>query len=222
MPEFSHDGEPSQEVAGDQAESKSSLEEWDWDSFLKDRLMPPPMGEYEEREAFPFESLNAEKTTLKSHLTWQLQMAELDEEAEGIATLIIGNLDLDGYLRATTEEIAAELGVDPARVEEVLVVVQGFDPPGVAARSLLNLTISAPPTATAVIGNQLPFTATAVYADASQDVTADATWTIDNPNVAVLADSQNQPGLITAVDGGTTTVRVSFGGKTQTMTLTVK
>src|SRR5512147_849441 len=52
VPEFSHDGEPSQEVAGEQAESKSSLEEWDWDSFLKDRLMPPPMGEYEEREAF--------------------------------------------------------------------------------------------------------------------------------------------------------------------------
>ncbi len=135
-PGFSGDGEPGQETVGENGESRSSLEEWDWDSFLKDRLMPPPMGEYEEREALPFESLNAEKTTLKSHLTWQLQMAELDPEAEAIATLIIGNLDLDGYLRATTEEIAAELGIEPARVEEVLKVVQGFDPPGVAARSL--------------------------------------------------------------------------------------
>ncbi len=137
VPEFSGDGEPAQEAApADNGEAKSSAEEWDWDSFLNDRLMPPPMGEYEEREAFPFESLNAEKTTLKSHLTWQLRMAELDEDSEAIGTLIIGNLDIDGYLRATAEEIAAEMGVEPARVEEVLAVVQGFDPPGVAARSL--------------------------------------------------------------------------------------
>ncbi len=133
---FSGEGEPTPEAAAANGEAKSSLEEWDWDSFLTDRLMPPPMGEYEEREALPFESLNAEKTTLKSHLTWQLQMADLPEEDEGIATLIIGNLDVDGYLRATTEEIAAELGIAPDRVEEVLATVQGFDPPGVAARSL--------------------------------------------------------------------------------------
>jgi RNA polymerase sigma-54 factor len=125
-----------QETGSENGESKSSLEEWDWDSFLKDRLMPTPMGEYEEREALPFESLNAQKTTLKSHLMWQLRMAELDEAAETIGAMIIGNLDLDGYLRATAEEIAAELKVEPARVEEILTVVQGFDPPGVAARSL--------------------------------------------------------------------------------------
>ena len=47
------------EAAGTDGEAKSAAEEWDWDSFLKDRLMPPPMGEYEEREALPFESLNA-------------------------------------------------------------------------------------------------------------------------------------------------------------------
>ncbi|HEY9074554.1 MAG TPA: RNA polymerase factor sigma-54, partial [Desulfobaccales bacterium] len=76
------------------------------------------------------------KSTLKSHLTWQLQMAGLNEEGEAIGTLIIGNLDLDGYLQATVEEIAAELGLDPARVEEILTLVQGFDPPGVAARNL--------------------------------------------------------------------------------------
>lgn len=124
------------EVLGNGQDSKSSLEEWDWDAFLKDRLMPPPMGEYEEREAFPFESLNAQKTTLKSHLIWQLRMAELDEEGDAIGILIIGNLDNDGYLRTSVEEIAAEMGVPTSRVEEVLQMVQGFDPTGVAARNL--------------------------------------------------------------------------------------
>jgi RNA polymerase sigma-54 factor len=118
-------------------ESKSATEEWDWDSFLKDRLMPTPVGEYEEREALPFESLNAQKSTLRSHLIWQLKMAELDESGETIGLLIIGNLDKDGYLRVTTEEIAAEMGgIAPEEVERVLEIVQSFDPPGVAARTL--------------------------------------------------------------------------------------
>ena len=135
-PGFSGESEPSQEGAGENGEAKSSQEEWDWEGFLQDRLMPPPMGEYEEREALPFESLNPQKTTLKSHLMWQLHMAELDREGETIGVLIIGNLDRDGYLRAEVAELAGELGVEPARVEEVLAVVQGFDPLGVAARDL--------------------------------------------------------------------------------------
>jgi RNA polymerase sigma-54 factor len=110
--------------------------EWNWDSFLQDRLMPPAVGEYEEKEAPPFESLNAQKSTLKSHLMWQLRMAGLDDEADRIGILIIGNLDKDGYLKATVEEIAAEVGMEPARVEEVLRLIQTFDPPGVAARDL--------------------------------------------------------------------------------------
>lgn len=144
-------------------DASSATEGWDWDGYLKDRLMPPPMGEYEEREAFPFESLNAQKTTLKSHLMWQLRMAELDEAADAIGIMIIGNLDLDGYLRAAVEDIAAETGADPARVEQVLEVVQGFDPPGVAARNLkecLQLQLKASgmqdPVVLAVVADHLP------------------------------------------------------------------
>lgn len=118
-------------------EAKSAAEEWDWDSYLQDRLMPTPtFGDFEEREAPSFENLNAQKPTLKSHLMWQLRMAELDEEGEAIGTLIIGNLDRDGYLQATVEEIAAEMNASPERVSEILEIIQGFDPPGVAARDL--------------------------------------------------------------------------------------
>ena len=135
-PEFSDNGDSAPEAGPEDGETKSVVQEWDWDNFLKDRLMPPPMGEYEEKEALSFESLNAQKTTLKSHLMWQLRMAELEDADDAIGILIIGNLDKDGYLRATVEEIAAEQGTDVAQVERVLEVIQGFDPPGVAARSL--------------------------------------------------------------------------------------
>ncbi len=135
---FAADAGPAPEADGSSADGVTGpgADEWNWDSFLQDRMMPPSFREYEEREAPPFENLNAQKTTLKSHLLWQLRMAELDEAGERIGTLIIGNLDADGYLRATAAEIAAEAAVDQARVEEVLEIIHGFDPIGVAARDL--------------------------------------------------------------------------------------
>ena len=134
---LNREGEPLESEASNGSEAKSAAEEWDWDSYLQDRLMPAPTaGEFEEREAAPFENLNAQKTTLKSHLIWQLRMAELDAEAEAIGAMIIGNLDRDGYLRATVEEIAAALNASPERVGEVLAIIQSLDPPGVAASDL--------------------------------------------------------------------------------------
>ena len=53
-----------------------------------------------------------------------------------IGETIIGNLDEDGYLRAETAEIAEQLGRPVDEVDKVLLLVQGFDPSGVAARSI--------------------------------------------------------------------------------------
>ncbi len=120
----------------EEGEAKSPLDDWDWDRYLQDQQFSANLQEYEERELPSFENLNAQKTTLKSHLMWQLKMAELDEAGEALGALIIGNLDTDGYLRATVEELAQDAGVAPERVEEVLKLIQSFDPPGVAARDL--------------------------------------------------------------------------------------
>ncbi|MCL6621135.1 MAG: RNA polymerase factor sigma-54 [Syntrophobacterales bacterium] len=124
------------EAAPAPEEASSPLDDWDWEKYLQDQEFAPRQEEYEERELPSYENLNAQKTTLKSHLMWQLSLAGLDPEGRTLGTLIIGNLDADGYLRATVEEIAQEAGVPPPRVEEVLRVVQNFDPPGVAARDL--------------------------------------------------------------------------------------
>lgn len=117
-------------------EGKSPLDDWDWMNFFRSQEAPPLYREYEERESPSFENLNAEKTSLKAHLTWQLCMAELYQEDEHIATLILGNLDPAGYLRASVEDIAQELGVETSRVERVLHLIQSFDPTGVGARNL--------------------------------------------------------------------------------------
>ncbi|MDD2308453.1 MAG: Ig-like domain-containing protein [Desulfuromonadaceae bacterium] len=92
----------------------------------------------------------------------------------------------------------------------------------VRTRTLQNLTISG--SFNVAAGNQVSFTATASYGDGTTvDVTKDMStiWTIDKLYVAILTDSQNWPGQILGVDGGSATLKVSFGGKTQTATVTV-
>lgn len=91
--------------------------------------------EEEERRQFMFDSITA-GTTLAEFLLEQVRESELKPDEIPIAELIIGNLDDYGYLKATVEEIAALGGVEPAKVEAVLRVVQTFDPPGVGARDL--------------------------------------------------------------------------------------
>ncbi len=90
----------------------------------------------EDRDDLPFENMVRSQSSLGDHLEEQLRFATEDEIARRIGTEIIGNLDEDGYLRAEVAEIAERCKVSVEEVEKALVLVQGFDPPGVAARSI--------------------------------------------------------------------------------------
>lgn len=83
-----------------------------------------------------FENFLSKPQTLTDHLTWQLGFATVDDEVRSAASEIIGNLDEDGLLKATVEEISASSGHSCERVERGLQLVQEFDPVGVAARDL--------------------------------------------------------------------------------------
>jgi len=74
--------------------------------------------------------------TLDEHLLHQLQMTELSPGETRVGEEIIGELDGNGYLGTTVEELAERLEVEVAVVERVLAVIQHFDPPGVGARDL--------------------------------------------------------------------------------------
>ena len=74
--------------------------------------------------------------TLKDHLQWQLQLSSEDDEEKVIGGLLIGNIDEDGYLCASVEEIAGEAHASVKKVESVLSLIQTFDPVGVGARDL--------------------------------------------------------------------------------------
>lgn len=75
--------------------------------------------------------------SLEDHLLRQLHIELLDPLEIKIGEYFIGNLDEDGYLKTTCEEVAAALGIhDQDLIERVLKIVQGFEPLGIASRSL--------------------------------------------------------------------------------------
>jgi len=84
----------------------------------------------------PFERDN-KKMGLHEYLLWQLRLTRIPSELVGkTAEVIIGNLDGDGYLQASLEEIARLAETDIETAESALSLVWNFDPPGVGARNL--------------------------------------------------------------------------------------
>jgi RNA polymerase sigma-54 factor len=73
---------------------------------------------------------------LFDHLLWQLHLLDCPENILEVCEFIIGNLDEDGFLRATPEEIIGGTGCDDQCVENALMVVRSLDPPGIAAADL--------------------------------------------------------------------------------------
>jgi len=113
------------------------FEEIDFGSFFDDYLDPgykSPASESVEKPSF--ETFLSAPMTLGDHLRSQLSVSLISDQVRYAAESIIGNLDEDGYLSATLEEIAVAGEHKLEHVQEALKVVQSLDPAGVAARNL--------------------------------------------------------------------------------------
>jgi RNA polymerase sigma-54 factor len=133
------------EQTQDKQEEKKDKEKGDtWDDqdyeyffgdYLDDGYRPRTPTEV--KELPPIENTLSTGQSLASHLLWQLSMQTDDPVLREIGEAIIGNLDDDGYLVATVEDVST---MNPAwsteSVERALALVQSFDPIGVAARDL--------------------------------------------------------------------------------------
>jgi RNA polymerase sigma-54 factor len=121
-------------------EAVEGSKEIDWEKYLENYANQPPTNAIRNAASEEGPSLEATlgaKTTLTDHLMWQLQMTLVTDEEERFLEMVIGSLDKDGYLKETSlEELAEEAGLDPEDAEEVLRVLQTFDPVGVGARDL--------------------------------------------------------------------------------------
>ncbi len=111
-------------------------EEFDWGSYLEDY---GPMGVTYDRpdgDATSWDNMLAALPSLTDHLMWQLKLSRLTEREMYLGEQIIGNLDQNGYLAATVDEIAEQNKAEKTEVEAALGKIQEFDPPGIAARDL--------------------------------------------------------------------------------------
>jgi len=125
--------------ASDAVETSTTdpFDEIDFGSFFDDYLDPgyrSPASESVEKPSF--ETFLSQPQTLPDYLRSQLSVAVLDDETRDAAESIIGNLDEDGYLTATLEEMAYQGSTTPPVMEAALKAVQGLDPAGVGARDL--------------------------------------------------------------------------------------
>jgi RNA polymerase sigma-54 factor len=139
-----NDGQTLEEAAAEEREQREReqdpLAEIDVEKFFEDYLddgeQRRTRATMEVPEAPPIENTLTELPDLYDHLLWQLHMSSSDELQLEIGEAIIQNLDEDGLLRASVEEIANLGPYPPAEVERALDFVQRLDPPGVAARDL--------------------------------------------------------------------------------------
>jgi RNA polymerase sigma-54 factor len=87
---------------------KDPFDEIDFGSYFQDYLDPgfKTASNFEEYDKPSFENFLSQPSTLTDHLTWQLGSLTLTPKVRAAAELIIGNLNEDGYLTATEEELA--------------------------------------------------------------------------------------------------------------------
>ncbi len=142
--DFERTDEGDGELASNEMEGGS---ETDTDLSLGDYMNEDDIPDYKLREL----SERAEKKedvpfsvseSLNEYLLQQLGLRDLQEKQVKIAEYIIGNIDDDGYLRRDLSAIADDLifqagqDVTEKEIEEVLTIIQDFDPAGVGARNL--------------------------------------------------------------------------------------
>ncbi len=91
--------------------------------------------EADDKRQFFFDSI-ATQETLQQHLMGQLNQTALSTNDRKTAELTIGNIDDNGFLQTTPEEMALNTGIPQEDFENMLTLIQSFYPPGVGARDL--------------------------------------------------------------------------------------
>ncbi len=128
---------------------KDSFNEVDFGSYFQDYLDPGyrTQPEYEESDKPSFENFLSQPTTLTDHLSWQLAGLSFEPGLREAVEFVIGNLDGDGYLAGSEEELAAAFEKSPVLLEpnsesvlallrRGLELVRHLDPAGVGAQDL--------------------------------------------------------------------------------------
>src|SRR5438132_4340287 len=134
------DAEPStDDNFNDEFQKLASLDE-EWRDYMAQSASYSSDGQRSSREAqdkrqFLFDSIPVQET-LQQNLVGQLNQSVLSASDRKTAELIIGNIDDNGFLQSTPEEMALNSGIPQEDFEKMLTLIQSFYPAGVGARDL--------------------------------------------------------------------------------------
>jgi RNA polymerase sigma-54 factor len=136
-PEVAAPTSPSETETTEPKTEKDPFDEIDFGTFFDEYLDPgykSPASESVEKPSF--ETFLSSPVTLADHLHSQLSVLVMSEEVRDAAANIIGNLNENGYLMATVEEIAESGQHTLDEVREGLRIVQSLDPAGIGAKDV--------------------------------------------------------------------------------------
>ncbi len=120
-----------------QQQDPKSQDEFEWESYVEGSQRPvPSFNSGQNDEIMNYENVFSAKETLYDYLMWQLSLYGFNEEEMEYGAVLITYIDDDGYIKTPISEIASDHNLDEKELEEMLPLMQEFDPPGVFARDL--------------------------------------------------------------------------------------
>ena len=119
-----------------EATDAEKIADVDWQSYMESNPQTSFSEARDDDDRPSLESTLSRRPSLADHLEWQLQLSAFTTGERAAAQWIIGNLDEDGYLRESLEDLGCQSGLPASSLEASLAKIQAFDPAGVAARDL--------------------------------------------------------------------------------------
>ena len=118
------------------AEAPEPIKDFDWDEYMEGHGISTYKPPKAEGDGASWENFLTRQLTLSDYLLWQLRMSPVTPQEQEIGTLIIGNIDDNGYLQGSLEDVCKDVDCTAQIAEEMLHLIQSFDPAGVGARNL--------------------------------------------------------------------------------------
>lgn len=136
--EYEADVRDNEELSESQAEEEL-VRTADWENYLGEFSSTSKQATGREaeipEEGMSFEARLATKPSLEGHLNWQMRLSNFTEHEVAVGDIVIGNIDNNGYLQASMEEILSMVQSTEEEVERVVRKIQRLDPVGIAART---------------------------------------------------------------------------------------
>jgi RNA polymerase sigma-54 factor len=116
-------------------------DDFDWQSYVEsfdsNSATPPSMATQDFDEMPNYENIVSRGQSLPEHLEWQMKMDDFTDAEIEFATIIIHNINDDGYLEVEFDELIAESDLEREDAEYILSKVQRLDPVGCGSRDLV-------------------------------------------------------------------------------------